>query len=137
MTVLSNPSRLGDLVKWETRREFCRVQVTITTGADISLAQGLGYPIIDAGDGTAALAVAATDGNTNALLLEVGPIDFVDSVAKTVTILRRGPAIVNSNKIIVTDHAAAAMTLADIVGGLASENITVVAEPVEIEVQVT
>jgi len=135
--VVTAPIRLGDLIKWETRREYCREQVTITHGSTITLDEGMGYPVIDAGDGTAALAVAATDGNTNALLLEAGAQTFTSGVAKTVTILRRGPAIVNAAKIVVTDLAAAAMTLADITGGLLSEGITLYQESDEITEQVT
>lgn len=140
MVVKTNTNRLGDLVKWEVRREYCRTGVSYTngTGGDISIDDPMGYPVVDNGDGTITLCVAATDGDCNALLLSDTKFEVANgATVSDLTILRYGPALVNQDLIPVTDHAAAGMTIADIVAGLASENIHTVEESDEIETQTT
>ncbi len=135
MTV-TNLNRLGDLVKWEVRREFSRVSLLWTVpGGGVIIADPMGYPCVDNGDGTVTLALAATDGATNCLLLRDTAIDETAAAVVVLTVLRYGPALVNQDAIIVVDTAAAGMAIADIVGGLASENIHMIEEPAEITTQ--
>lgn len=135
MTV-TNLNRLGDLVKWEVRREFSRIQLTWTVPAGgVILADPMGYPCIDNLDGTVTLALLATDGNTNCLLLHDTAINEAAAAVVVLTVLRYGPALYNQDLLPTLDTAGATFVQADVIAGLFSEHLHGVTEPAEITEQ--
>lgn len=139
-TAKTNSPRLGDLVKWEVRREYCRLEVALDhiEIAAITAAEIFGYPVEDDGDGSATILKLATQAACNGLVLsEVGSFTLLNGVTfPGVTILRHGPAIINKDMIPINDYNAAAFTQATLLTALEAERIlnVALASPVEIQV---
>lgn len=138
-TAKTNNHVIGDLVKWEVRREYCRIEVAldhVKVGA-IAIADPIGYPVQDDGDGTATLLNAANQANCNAICLTRDDIALAQSATLPAqVILRRGPGIYNSDILHTVDYDAAGFTQATLITALLAEQLIDVplASPVEIQV---
>lgn len=138
MVVKTNNNRIGDLIKWEIRREFCRIGVTINRIAagpsPLLIPNPMGYPVVDNGDGTATLAhntvTTTNEDDVNALWIKDEDVSLL--TATTIlnqVILRRGPAIINENMLPADDYIGVAFSAGVLKTGLLAENIITVAEP--------
>ena len=73
MPVLSEPTHLGDLLKWEEDVRYSREQITVAAGQDLPIGTVVGR--VTATAHFKAFDPAASDGSEQAVGILLGPID--------------------------------------------------------------
>ena len=102
MTTLTEGRHTGGFIVWEAARNYCREVVTIATGgANPVLEPGTVLGKITASGKYAPHDPAAVDGAETAVAVLWGKADATTADVDAVALLR-GPAIVNSNDLVIT-----------------------------------
>jgi hypothetical protein len=136
-TPLTLDKRLGDFLIHEESQEYCRESITLTNDESAAGSFEIGFPLLESG-GTWTPARTAEHASVDGVLLE-----NVDNLAaagtKVVAVLRRGPAVINQNKLPAADYADAAFVAAELVARLAALSPPIIAksEPTKTSTQTT
>lgn len=105
-TVLSTAPKLGDILIWELAPEYNRESITLTNDEASEIDLDYGHPLIESG-GTWTPAVQGEENAVDGLLAEEVKA-LAASATKEVKILKRGPAVINIDKVPDNDVADAA-----------------------------
>lgn len=146
MATQTSQNKLGDLLKMELDHRYTRLSCKVKAGDGIdgNVPENLlGYPVVvDANDEitfvtSAGAGFSAADANGLVLLQGKQGSTALADLPDQIPVLRRGPALVNEDQIIVTDYNGVALTLATLVTALADENIRTLKEHAQTTEQTT
>lgn len=142
-TPLTEKTQLGDLIRYENQQEYTReaLKVYNNTGADVSIANPMGYPVkahyFDPNAVTLALEADAAD--VIGVILTSKALEIADEGYKTLSVLVRGPAEIDAAYLPTSDVGGTTFTKATIQTALKALNPPILsrAEPSIIATQTT
>ena len=120
MPVLTQPSAMGDLLKYEENPDYCRESVTLLAGTNYPLGAVLGQ--ISASGKYKLSPDTGTDGSEVAVAVLIGAVD-ASAADTTGLVVARGPAIVSKAQLNFDATVTTAAKIATKEGQLATAGI--------------